>query len=70
MKSSEQKEIQRCYMKIIHRNFYRTHQQIDNKSTITQQRFYKFSKKRQKNLRLELNFTNEQNLNDFKNALT
>ena len=52
------------------RNFYRTHQQIDNESTITRQYFYKFLKKRRNNLHFKLNLTNEQNLNDFKNALT
>ena len=55
--------------KNICRSFYQIYQQIDNESTIIQQRFYKFSKKRQNSLHFELNFTNKQNLNDFKNAL-
>ena len=52
------------------RNLYRIHQRVNNESTITRQRFYKLSKKRRNNSHFELNFTNEQNLNDFKNALT
>ena len=54
--------------KNIYRSFYRTHQQIDNELTVIQRRFYKFLKKRRNNLRLELNLTNEQGLNDLKNA--
>ena len=56
--------------KNIYRNFYRIHRQINNKLIITQRYFYKLSKKRRNNLHCELNFTNEQNLNNLKNALT
>ena len=51
------------------RSFYRIHRRINNESIITQQHSYKLSKKRRNNSHRELNLTNEQNLNNFKNAL-
>ena len=63
------KKLKMSYKNIC-QSFYRIHQRINNESTITRQRSYKLLKKRRKNLHRELNLTNEQNLVDFKNALT
>ena len=54
----------------IYQSFYRIHRRINNKLIIIRRRLYRLSKKRRNNSYRESNFMNEQNLNDFKNALT